>query len=728
MLPPLHPRGLRLVTLCLVVVLCGVLSGCNRLLDRLGDALYPSPTPAAPAVETPALPTPEPQPTTAEVVNAPTYTPAAVPTPPVLPTRPRQPSATPAPGPAYALVYARNVSLFRGDYVGGAAIEAAIVPQLEAVALRDGVLATTRGRTIDLIDLNAGRLRNLQVDMAADVDYAEVLWGASGAGLLHVAWLADTGEGQGRGVELHALSAADGEVLRVLRMEVAGGLRVLRYDDVAQRVTLILHNYDGTFDAVHTYSLADGARPSSLAVQGTGDAVISPDGDRLLAQQRTAGGTRLALYDLASGAALLSWEQPEQHSVGHIWSPDGARIAYLLRSGADASDPDSQGLGVWVLDTRSGETVKILDESSVAASLLSWSPQGDDILGAHRGDSGDAFSYVIGADGSNRRILALPENARVIGWMPAPGADSVPQVVVDPWRARFVEAGGDSQGTANLVAEIVGVQAEVDDPALLAQVTGYLREAGWTLEGAGPSLKRIDASTLVMQLPPANIYVVQPNRAQVVASGHLVLDARQVGDDLGLVYGVVWEGNVQPAFTLLRRNSEGLWQTVWLPQGQRDWIATDGEIVLAGGGLDLLQVSGSSFGMDEEGSAFSECRACPHRQFVAAWERQGDLYVRRSALTADAPLGAVLWEMTSPTPYGVLYEALRRLRAGESLGDLADAAVVAQMRAAGLAEAAARLVAEEESADTVRFSVADSARRYVAEIRDGRIIGLVAAP
>ncbi len=728
MLRPLRPRDLTLVTLCLFLTLSGALVGCNRLLDRLGDALYPSPTPGASLAETAVEPPPEVQPMTETVASDPTHTPAVLPAPPVLPTTAPQPSATPAPGSDYALVYARSTSLFRGDYVGGAAVEAAIVPQLENWAYRDGILATTQGRAIELIDLNAGRLRSLQVDTPSDIDYAEVLWGSSGRALLHVAWLADAGEGAGRAVELHALSAEDGAWMGVLRLEVAGGLRALRYDDVAERVTLILYDVDGAFDAVTTWSLADGARPSVLAVQGTGDAVISPDGARLLVQQRAEGGSRLVLYDSQSGDALQTWDQPDQHSVEHIWAPDGSRIACLLRSGADASDPESQGLGMWVLDARSGERRLVVEEPSVAASLVSWSPTGDDILGYHRGESGDAFAYVIRADGSNRRILSLPENARVIGWMPTPGADSVPQIVVDPWRARFIDAAGDSQATANLVAEIVGVQSEVDDAALLSQVTGYLREAGWSLGEPGPSLKRIDTSTFVMQLPPANVYVIQPHRAQVVASGHMVLDARLVGDDLGLVYGVLWDGNVQPAFVLLRRNAEGLWQTLWLPQGQRDWIATDGEIVLAGEGLDLVRVSGSSFGLDEEGGAFGECRACPHRQFVADWERRDDAYVRRSSLPADAPLSAVLWEMTSPTPYGVLYEAVRRLRSGEPLEDLADAAVIAQMRTAGLDQAATRLLAEEERADVVRFAVAESAVRYVATVQDGRVTALEAAP
>jgi len=301
--------------------------------------------------------------------------------------------------------------------------------------------------------------------------------------------------------------------------------------------------------------------------------------------------------------------------------------------------------------------------------------------------------------------------------------------VLDPWRARFVDARGDSHATADLVAEIVALQSEVDDQAMLSQITNYLREAGWALDYGGPSLKRLDTDVFVVQLPPTDVYLIQPQRAQLVANGQLILDARLVGDDLGLVHGVLWDGQVQPTYQLMRRNVEGLWQVVWQPLGQRDWIATDGEIAMAGEGLDRLEVSGRSFGLDVEGNPFSECRRCPQRQFVATWERQGDGYVRRTQLSTDATLDDILWEMTSPTPYSVLYESVRRLRQGEPLDILvAGAGLVSQLREAGLGAPDVRLLAEQESAESVVVVVPEPQRRYRVTVQGGRITAFEAAP
>jgi hypothetical protein len=706
-----------------VLLTMSALCGCNRLLNRLEGVLYPTdvvvtPTEAGPEPSATAAAAPD-EPT---LTPGPTYTPAV---PPMPPTR-TEPSATQAPTGGDAMVYTRGAVVYRGDLVGANPVEAAIVPQLDTWAFQDGVLAIALGRAIELVDLNAGRTRSLQVRTSSDVEYAEVMWGTQGEALLLVAWLAVAGEGQGRAVEIHALSAQNGASLGVIRMEVAAGLQVLGYDDAAGRVALVTYDVDGAFDEVRYYNVATGALVDSMAAKGERTAVLSPDGTRLLSQLYAEGLSYLVVYDLQGAEAPQMLTQRGGFSVSHQWSPDGRYVAYLLCSGANEADPAAQGRGLWVFDTASAEAQQVIEEPSMGSFLIGWTPAGAEIAGVHRGDAGASYAYLIRPDGGNRRILTLGDGAEVIGWMPAP-AGNVPQVVVDPWQARFVDAAGDAQATAGLVSEIVAVQSEVDDQALLKQISSYLRDAGWDLTYGGPTLKRLGASTFVMQLPPLGVYVIEPQRAQAVASGHLVLDARLVGDDLGLVYGVLAEGSVQPAYVLLRRQSEGLWQTLWWPQGQRDWIATDGEIMLAGEGLDQLLVSGNSFGLeDAEDTAFSECRACPHRQFAAEWLRQGDEYVRVSALPADAERSAVLWEMTRPTPYGVLYECVRRLRAGLPISELADRAVIQALQSAGLDDASARLIAEDEGLDTVHVGVVGVEARYTAEVRDGRIVRFTA--
>ena len=720
MLQRFHSWGKRLLGTAVVLTLGGALLGCSAALDRLGEALYPTATQAAVA-ETPDTEGPILAETAA--INAtlePTFTPEATPLP--MPPTLAEPETTPQTGDAYQLVYARGGSLYRGDYVGADAVEAAIAPQLETWGFHNGLVASVQGRAIDLLDLTAGRLYSLQVNTTDTVDNAEILWGVNGTALLHIAWLADATAESERSVELRGLSVPDGTELGVVRMSDVTGLSVLRYDDALGRVAFIAYDADATFDQVYYYDLASGALVNSFPASGTGSASLSPDGRYLLAQQIDGDGSRLMLYDLNGEAAPLVWDQTLEHSVSHVWSPDSQYVAFLLRTGS-VDDASTQSLGVWVLNVTTMQAQQVIEEPSLSASLSGWTPDGEYIVGYHRGSGEDVYLYLIRPDGSDRRILTLPTNAQVLGWMPAANVASVPQVVVDPWRARFVAAVGDTQATADLVAEIVATQSELDDQALLRQITDYLQQAGWQMD-ASPSLKRVAQSTFVVQLPPFAIYVIEPQSAQQVASGQVVLDARLVDDDLGLVFGVLGDGIAQPAFALLRRQADGTWQTLWTPQGQRDWIATDGEIAFSGEGLETLQVSGTSFGLDEsETSPFSECRACPHRQFVANWVRNGDQYVRETQLAADAALDDVLWEMTQSTPYGVLYECIRRLRQDLAVDDLvANSSVVTKIREDGLASTDLRLAPSEELEDRVSFATLDGTRQFTALVQSGQII------
>jgi len=222
-----------------------------------------------------------------------------------------------------------------------------------------------------------------------------------------------------------------------------------------------------------------------------------------------------------------------------------------------------------------------------------------------------------------------------------------------------------------------------------------------------------------------------------VVSGNLVIEARREGDMLGLIYGVIGAGAVQPAFALLGRADDGTWTPRWSPQGRRDWIATDGEIRFEGEGLGALRVSGTSFGIDlGEEDAFVECHACPHRNLAATWVRDGQSYARQSDLPADATLSAIVWEMTTPEPYAVLYEALRRARAGEDAGDLATADALQQAKVLGLLAPEVRLMPEDVAAEPGGATAPgghglvwfgrEGGRRYRATVQAGRLVALAA--
>jgi len=221
-----------------------------------------------------------------------------------------------------------------------------------------------------------------------------------------------------------------------------------------------------------------------------------------------------------------------------------------------------------------------------------------------------------------------------------------------------------------------------------------------------------------------SIHLLESGRAQLAATGDLILDARREGDDLGLVYGVIGASAVQPGYVVYRRSADGTWGPLWTPQGQREWITTDGVIRFVGPGLEKLWVAGSSFGLDyEEDIIFSECHACPHRRLVATWTRQDDVYVRDTELPGNATRAEILWEMTERSAYALLHECLRRLRHGESVEELvAGPDVLAQIEELGLLDQGLRLIAEEERVDDALFADAERRCQMHAMIRGGRIV------
>jgi hypothetical protein len=403
-------------------------------------------------------------------------------------------------------------------------------------------------------------------------------------------------------------------------------------------------------------------------------------------------------------------------------------VAYLLRDGKTYWDESSKGLGVWVLDLNTMQAKKVLDEASLTSTLVGWSPESATLLGYHRTDAKDTYFYTIKADGSDRRTLALGEGAAVLGWMNAAEGVATNKVVVDPWPGRFQAAGKDGAAVAQVMAQYVATQANADEKALSQQVQQNLTQAGWKFDGAGPSVRRISEGAFVAYLPPMALYVLEGGRATAVASGQVVFEARLEGSDLGLIYGVQSGGGTQPAYMLLRRQADGSWKTLWTPQGQRDWVTTDGLIRFTEKGLRGVQIAGTSFGLDSGAEeVFSECRSCLHRSLSATWVREGDRYVRQTKLAANAPLEQALWEMTEQKPYAVLYECLRRARKGQNAQELAkDAAVLARLTELGLADKAVRLIAESEAKDTVLFRNAANQARYRATVQGGKVVGIEA--
>ena len=717
-----------LVTFALLV--CGLgLTGCT-LMDRAGEILYPTETPSQ------SLPTIEQPPTSEPVVEAPpTDAPSSAatgaPTQTYVPPKepPPTPALAPTPQNGQSMLYAQGGTIYRGDRLGGDAVEVALVPQLESWDLAQGSLATAHGRAVDMIDLQEGKLTSLSVDHEGPFEYAQVLWGVSRDALLYAGIVEDPkAETFQRSVVLRAYAGYDGSQLGGAVVSDVTGVLLLRYDDDEARVTLIPQKGAAALKQVDVYDLRSGEIVQSLSISGEGQAAASADGRFLLtmASQGDSGPRQLRFYALkdATGAPAV-WDHPDNtQSDSHIWSPDGRYVAMLMRDG-ETSDETTVGLGLWVLDLASLEAREILKDDSLSSSLVAWTPDGELILGHHRGEDG-SYHYVLRPDGGGRQILPLGEDVEILGWMPTKDASVPPKVVVDPWRARILDAEGHPEAIAQIVAELVASQVQSSPENLTAQIQAYLADAGWDASQGQIRVVRLDDETFVAQLPVRAIYLLESGRASTLARGEVLIDARLVEDELGLVFGNDSRGALQPTYILFQRPTESgsgqAWRVVWAPMGHRDWIATDGEIRFVGEGLGRLEVRGSTFGLDlGESQVFVECRDCPHRWLVGTWVRDASGYARQSELPDDSPLAELYWEMTEPEPYAILYEFLRRARAGLDVTTLASDPAFGQAEALGLFDFELALRPEEETTEGVRFSELEGKRAFIAQVEGNRV-------
>lgn len=725
-------RGIsRLTKVQLALVTLGAVllaAGCGLVVRRSPGAM-PQPTAVvSPTAE--ATPTPiHPAPVTITPSLGVSATPSALRTLAPLPTV--APSATPATG--ARMVYERLGNIFRGDAWGQEPQLAASGVELESWQFRQGLLANAQFQHVQVFDLTRGVGMQFDVPLSSEVIYAQVIWGEAGRALLYAAAVEDAQAPRlGRSVVLLALELPAGlEVGRATLRDVAG-VTLLRYNETSQQAMLIPFGEDEGFSVVERYELATGKRVASVSIVGQGEAALSPDGRWLLTQQLDAQAARQALWltDLAEGAPPRSlWVCPAgSHAVSLAWSSDGHSVAFLLRDGLHYYEA-SEGRGLWLLDVASGEARQALELSALNARLVGWLPDGGSIVGYQRGWTDPGYYFAVRPDGGEYRILGLDADAQVLGWMMTSTVEPA-AITVDPWQSRISATRGDAGALAQAAAEFVVAHRDQALAATQQDLENLLREAGWPLAMGQPGLVRVAEDLWLASLPPLEIYALTSGGAQALAQGNLVLEARLEKEELGLIYGAIGASAVQPAFTLYRRDVEGRWQTLWTPQGQQDWVATDGEIRFVGQGLNALEVRGTSFGLDNE--VFHECHACPHRRLVGRWVRQGDAYVRQSALSPGATREAIYWEMTERTPYAVLYEFLLRVRQNRPASDLggliSHTSLVADARALGLAERGMLLLADEERDGQVHFGDLEGKSRFIAEVQDGRLVAILAAP
>jgi hypothetical protein len=700
--------GLSLVSLCL-------LAGCAGLFGDLRQVLYPTGTPLPTLPPTPegtvALPTPIPV-LTATPVPLPTLTPEAN---LGAPAAPEPPSDT-----GHNLLYVVGERVYRSGYLGQNPVPAASIPQLEAWGLADGRLALIGTTDLLLLDLNTGGLVSLILPIEGDVLYSQVLWSASGEGLLVAAVVEDLqAPTYGRRVELFGY-AADGSPRQQMTLYDLMGVVLLSYDEVSGQALLIPMSSEQTLLKAESYDLNGGRLLRMTPLQGTGDASVSPDGRYILTQVSDQMGGRFLLFDRQAEGDVRPrvWQHADgAHALSPVWSPDGRYLAYLLVTGDDPEAAVPQGL--WLLDLENMKATRIVADTSLSSSLAGWTPDGAYIVGFHHSVEGGSYYYALRPDGGGRQIMPVDAQARLLGWMPAPEAE-VAVVVVDPWQRRFAQVERKPDTVVALAAAYLAEHPQDDPAQLSAALASYLGPEG----DLAPRLAQIGSGTFLVELA-STVYVVQGSQADPLVSGKLV-DARRQDNSVGVILGIDIMGAEQQTYLLLEQTEQGAWRIAWTPQGQSDWIATDGAVRFAGEGLSTIEVRGSSLGLDAgDDEVFVECRECPHRWLVGTWVGAVGGYQRETTLAPGASLDDIYWEMTERSAYAVVYEALRRMRREQPLDQVIDRpAVVEQARDLGLLEPGLRLLVEDVQENQVRLSDLEGTRHFVAQVKEGRLTSL----
>ncbi|MGC9359646.1 MAG: hypothetical protein ACP5G7_04615 [Anaerolineae bacterium] len=624
-------------------------------------------------------------------------------------------TATPTSAVPQHLVMARDTSILFGGLRGEDPQQIAQLELTETWAMQGGKLALAQGRLVQAVDLIEGVHWSQHLDQDGIIR-TEVLWGAEGQRLLHIAVARDD---KGHHTTLRVLDTETGTILSTRALADGTLISALRYDDRDDRVYLAVQGDAGGLVEVRVVSVSGEGEAASYPVGGQLPVSLDREGQHMAYVSRDA--TALCVQELGSETPSRCVALPVGHlPTSYAWSNSGDMLAVMLQANPVATTAQPQEAGLWILSTSDATLRQVLAHEGSMSAVVGWSPGGEMILARHSGGSIPDHVYLIRPDGGDRRILPSSERMVPLGWMP-PRPPDAPELELDPWPMRFAAQGTDAQGLANVTARWLALTETGTDEQLSARLRAYVHASGWQIDLTGPQVVRVAEGLCVVHLPPLTICVCEGGSAYAIASGQLIQDVRYQGDQLALIYATIGASSVTPGFVLARRDSEG-WRAAWTPQGQRYWIATDGEIGFANGGLDRLLVRGSSFGLEPaSGDAFRECHACLHRWLQTEWIRTEDGYVLANEAINSMPRDQALWVLTERGPYAVLHEALRRLRLGESISDLADAKAVEQAVALGLMEPGRLFVGEEEMPEAVVFADLASGTRYIAEVRQGRL-------
>ncbi|MGQ9680935.1 MAG: TolB family protein [Anaerolineae bacterium] len=408
----MRPRNTRVACLLAVLLTVSLLSACAQ----------PAPITLAPPDEL----TPGPATLAAPEASA---APAATepPSPTLMPTEAMAPAAplpTPVPG-RLALLSLREGSVFVGDSWGGGSKELLSLGEVSSVALHGTQLAFVAGGGIFVADLVAGSVPQRLADAPpAFLLGPDLVWTANGQALLTIADREDTGAQQtGLSIDIGIVAVPGGGWRPGLALADRAGASVLRAESVSGQVLLVAWGSEPSFQQVLRYDLTTGQAVGSLPIAGQGEIIPSPDGKLALTSlyNEAKGANEDLLYDLTDAAATVRQRLPlraDTHTAGRLWSPEGDRIAYLLREGRTPGDEQTRGLGLYLWDLKQARATKVADVTDPAGGPVAWTPDGRYLVFRQTDAAGANAFYALDTTDNTLRRLPLDPASRILGWLP----------------------------------------------------------------------------------------------------------------------------------------------------------------------------------------------------------------------------------------------------------------------------------------------------------------------
>jgi len=353
---------------------------------------------------------------------SPTLLPSATLEPTQVASTPESAAPTPVPG-AASLVSLRGDGVFVGDGWGAQSRQVLSLGPATSMAVRGERLAYVVDGSILLADLSGAAPRRVGDAPPAFLLGPDLVWTDDGQALLTVADREDASATQtGRSIDVGVVTLSDGTWRPGLALADRAGATILSADGATGQVLLVPWGAEPSFKEALRYDLSNGQLVASLPIAGEGEIVPSPDGRLAVTTlfDEAQGVNTNLLYDLSEDTSPVRQRLPLNagtHTVSHVWSPDGRRIAYLLRQGRAPSEAAEQALGIWIWDLENRKTAKVAEASDPSSGPVAWTPDGRYLIYRQVDAAGANAFYALDTTGNSVQRLPLHAASRILGWV-----------------------------------------------------------------------------------------------------------------------------------------------------------------------------------------------------------------------------------------------------------------------------------------------------------------------